>query len=153
VAGWREGVDRDLGRLTAELAQRAAAIDDAHAAIDALQAADRIQDLEAAVALLREDHVTLLDAADERELRAFAIEGRLAALEAATEIFAERLRALEAGAEAAAEEARRLRAAVDRSELEEHLRALERRAERAARLAETSTAGPSAARPTTTGTS
>jgi chromosome segregation ATPase len=129
VSAWHEGVDRDLGRLTAELAQRAAAIDDAHAAIDDLRAADRIEDLEAAIADLRDDHATLLDTAGDRELRAFAIEGRLAALEAAAEALADRVRVLEAGAEAAVEEARRLRAAVDRPALEERLRALERRVE------------------------
>jgi uncharacterized protein YbjQ (UPF0145 family) len=104
TTGWREGVERDLGRLTAELAQRAAAIDDAYAAIDALSGWGRVEDLEAAVAGLRDDHATLLRVVDERELRAFASEGRLAALETAAEACSERLRTLEQAAMAAADE-------------------------------------------------
>jgi uncharacterized protein YbjQ (UPF0145 family) len=135
TTGWREGVERDLGRLTAELAQRAAAIDDAYAAIDALSGWGRVEDLEAAVAGLRDDHATLLRVVDERELRAFASEGRLAALETAAEACSERLRTLEQAAMAAAEEARRVRAATDCREHDERLRALERRLESGATLA------------------
>jgi len=127
VTTWREGVDRDLGRLTAELAQRAAAIDDANAAIDDLRASDRIVELLKTVETLRTEQAELLAAADERELRIDVAEGRVAALEAAAEAFSERLHGLEAGAQATAEEARRLREATDRREHDERLGALERR--------------------------
>jgi hypothetical protein len=127
VTTWREDVDRDLGRLTAELAQRAAAIDDANAAIDDLRASDRIVELLKTVDTLRTEQAELLAAADERELRIDAAEGRTAALEAAAEAFSERLHGLEAGAQATAEEARRLREATDRREHDERLGALERR--------------------------
>jgi len=127
VETWREGVDRDLGRLTAELAQRAAAIDDANTAIDDLRASDRIVELIKLVEVLRAEQAELLAAADERELRIDAAEGRVAALEAAAEAFSERLHGLEAAAQATTEEARRLREATDRREHEERVGALERR--------------------------
>jgi hypothetical protein len=113
IEAWREDVDRDIGRMTAELAQRAAAIDDANAAIDELRASDRIAELTATLATVRAEQAELLAAADERDLRTDAAEGRVAAIEAAAESFSERLHGLEADAQAAAEEARRLRAAVD----------------------------------------
>ena len=127
VTTWREDVDRDLGRLTAELAQRAAAIDDANAAIDDLRASDRIVELLKTVETLRAEQAELLAAADERELRIDAAEGRMAALEAAAEAFSERLHGLEAAAHATTEETRRLREASDRREHDERVGALERR--------------------------
>src|SRR3954470_21065778 len=113
VADWRETVDRDLGRLTAWLAQRAAAIDDANVAIDELRASDRIAEITATLATVRAEQAELLAAADERDLRTEAAEGRVAAIEVAAEAFSERLHGLEASAQAAEEEARRLREAVD----------------------------------------
>jgi predicted nucleic acid-binding Zn-ribbon protein len=113
IAAWREDVDRDIGRMTAELAQRAAAIDDANAAMDDLRASDRIAEITATLATVRAEQAELLAAADERDLRTDAAEGRVAAIEAAAEAFSERLHGLEADAQAAAEEARRLREAVD----------------------------------------
>src|SRR6266545_1555155 len=128
IDDWRGDVGRDLGRLTAELAQRAAAIDDANAAIDELRTRDeRTDELFAALATLRAEQAELRAEADERELRTDAAEGRVAALEAAAEAFSGRLHGLEAGAEAAAVEMRRLREASDRHEEAERLRALERR--------------------------
>jgi hypothetical protein len=130
VDDWRGDVGRDLGRLTAELAQRAAAIDDANAAIDELRIQnDRTDELFAALATLRAEQAELRAEADERELRTDAAEGRVAALEAAAEAFSGRLHGLEAGAEAAAVEMRRLRETSDRHEEAERLRALERRVE------------------------
>jgi predicted nucleic acid-binding Zn-ribbon protein len=113
IEAWRETVDRDIGRMTAELAQRAAAIDDANAAIDELRASDRIDEITATLATVRAEQAELLASADERDLRTEAAEGRVAAIEAAAETFSERLHGLEADAQAAAEEARRLREAVD----------------------------------------
>jgi predicted nucleic acid-binding Zn-ribbon protein len=113
IEPWRETVDRDIGRMTAELAQRAAAIDDANAAIDELRASDRIDEITATLATVRAEQAELLASADERDLRTEAAEGRVAAIEAAAEAFSERLHGLEADAHAAAEEARRLREAVD----------------------------------------
>ncbi|MFL5849190.1 MAG: hypothetical protein ACJ76R_09660 [Solirubrobacteraceae bacterium] len=113
IEAWRETVDRDIGRMTAELAQRAAAIDDANAAIDELRASDRIDEITATLATVRAEQAELLASADERDLRTEAAEGRVAAIEAAAEAFSERLHRLEADAQAAAEEARRLREAVD----------------------------------------
>jgi predicted nucleic acid-binding Zn-ribbon protein len=113
IEAWREDTDRDIGRMTAELAQRAAAIDDANVAIDELRASDRIAEITATLATVRAEQAELLAAADERDLRTEAAEGRVAAIEAAAEAFSERLHRLEADAQAAAEEARRLREAVD----------------------------------------
>lgn len=113
IEAWRETVDRDIGRMTAELAQRAAAIDDANAAIDELRASDTIAEITATLATVRAEQAELLAAADERDVRTEAAEGRVAAIEAAAEAFSERLHGLEADAQAAAEEARRLREAVD----------------------------------------
>jgi hypothetical protein len=113
IEAWREDTDRDIGRMTAELAQRAAAIDDANVAIDELRASDRIAEITATLATVRAEQAELLAAADERDLRTEAAEGRVAAIEAAAEAFSERLHGLEADAQAAAEEARRLREAVD----------------------------------------
>ena len=127
VETWRSVVDRDLGRLTAELAQRAAAIDDANAAIDDLRASDRIAELAKLAETLRVEQAELLAGGDERELRIDAAEGRVAALEAAAEAFSERLHGLEAAAHATTEETRRLREASDRREHDERVGALERR--------------------------
>jgi len=113
IEAWRETVDRDIGRMTAELAQRAAAIDDANAAIDELRASDTIAEITATLATVRAEQAELLAAADERDVRTEAAEGRVAAIEAAAKAFSERLHGLEADAQAAAEEARRLREAVD----------------------------------------
>ena len=127
VETWRSDVDRDLGRLTAELAQRAAAIDDANAAIDDLRASDRVAELAKLAETLRVEQAELLAGGDERELRIDAAEGRMAALEAAAEAFSERLHGLEAAAQATTEETRRLREASDRREHDERVGALERR--------------------------
>ena len=127
VETWRSEVDRDLGRLTAELAQRAAAIDDANTAIDDLQDSDRVAELAKLAETLRLEQAELLAGGDERELRLDAAEGRMAALEAAAEAFSERLHGLEAAAQATTEETRRLREASDQREHDERVGALERR--------------------------